>query len=167
MENCLLSVNLEKRPTSLGINFIAVSDKIHRILKKPGKHHTVMDSVDFDKKNELLEFFFQEIAKHAKYFKVYFHMGLSCNKIRVVIYKPHKYEDKIREDITVLKYRAQKRNHQLIILDKTRDWHDALCTQRNLNNVYPLSSPFKIDKEYFGGDEEDFYYRVYCQVDSI
>ena len=161
----LLSVPLENKPISLGINFSHFSDRLHKIMKQPDKYHTIHDDADIEKKNELLKYYFEEISRHVKYFRVYFDFGITNHKIRVIIYKQEKYEKELRKDVDKLRERAIKRLHNTLNMEETTEWTDALCIQRNHNLAYPDSKPFCIERKFYN-DVTDPNFIVYCVVCS-
>ena len=165
MERSLLSIPIENKPEGLGINFVQISDRLHKVMKKKGKPHTLMDGVNLDKRNELLGYFFEEISKHASYFNVYFEIS-TVNKIRVIFHDPVKYEKKTRKFVEDMQKLAKKRMHNTLIIDETNDWADALCIQRNHNLVFSQRKPFSVDKKRYSGSD-NFYYIVHCKADSI
>lgn len=135
--------------------------KFKKVQFKYNSGHNILKGINMTYYNETMSFLMKELNECCSFYRITYDVGmLGADNVRLIIYDPDKYPDKVWNEFNKLLKRAQKNKHNLITMDTASNRYEAMCIQRNMNKIFVGYYRFEINKRYYGNTEADFYYQV-------
>lgn len=111
-------------------------NNIDKIRYKFNRYHKLIRNVNTKIYHNTMKFLIDELNNICVFYILEYKIGLMDNYIKIIIYNPYIYPDKVKKWFNkLIKKKINSDDNKMYLYKKRFDYYKALCIQRNLNMI--------------------------------